>query len=204
MSGEGKTLKIEIKGIKELIKDLDPKKVRRPMKRALKEVARRGKSRTKQRMAREYTLKSGRIGRAIKVNWPTLSHMEATLIFPGKTPGLQNYKAREKRGVVSLSISKHGGLAARKGKRKSKQQGVTVEVKKGQRKSVKGGFLATPNSGVGIFKRRGKERYPIDRLAGPSVMGMFNSIDGYEILNKVVGRNFSKIFWHEYKRELKK
>lgn len=48
------------------------------------------------------------------------------------------------------------------------RQGVSVEVNRGKRTLLKGAFVATmPNSGhVGVFRRRGPKRKPIDELLG--------------------------------------
>lgn len=47
------------------------------------------------------------------------------------------------------------------------KQGVSVEVNRGKRTLVNGSFVATMKSGhTGVFRRRGKERLPIDELRG--------------------------------------
>lgn len=46
-------------------------------------------------------------------------------------------------------------------------RGVSVEVNRGKRTLLDGAFVARMKSGkVGVFKRRGKERLPIDELRG--------------------------------------
>jgi hypothetical protein len=48
------------------------------------------------------------------------------------------------------------------------RKGVSVEVNRGKRTLVQGAFLAMMRSGhVGIFRRRGKARLPIEELLGP-------------------------------------
>ncbi|HET9063767.1 MAG TPA: phage tail protein [Candidatus Binatia bacterium] len=47
------------------------------------------------------------------------------------------------------------------------KKGVSVEVNRGKRTLVKGSFVASMRSGkVGVFRRRGKERLPIEELRG--------------------------------------
>jgi hypothetical protein len=47
------------------------------------------------------------------------------------------------------------------------KQGVSVEVNRGKRTLLKGSFVATMKSGhVGIFRREGKKRLPIQELRG--------------------------------------
>ena len=47
------------------------------------------------------------------------------------------------------------------------KQGVSVEVNRGKRTLLKGAFVATMKSGhVGIFRRQGKTRLPIEELRG--------------------------------------
>ncbi|MDT8901838.1 phage tail protein [Anaeroselena agilis] len=57
------------------------------------------------------------------------------------------------------------------------KRSVTVRVKKGSgRKTVKSAFLARMGSGhVGVFKRAGKKRLPIEQRFGPSVPQMLGS-----------------------------
>lgn len=46
-------------------------------------------------------------------------------------------------------------------------KGVSVEVNRGKRTLIKGSFVATMRSGhEGVFRRRGKQRLPIDELRG--------------------------------------
>jgi hypothetical protein len=51
------------------------------------------------------------------------------------------------------------------------KQGVSVEVNRGKRTLLKGAFVATLKSGhVGVFRRQGKARLPIEELRGSSLV----------------------------------
>jgi hypothetical protein len=54
--------------------------------------------------------------------------------------------------------------------RRQVKQGVSVEVQRGKRVILQGAFLARPQTGwEGVFRRKGKARYPMGHRLGPSV-----------------------------------
>ena len=206
---------IKIKGLDELSREFgrDDKRIQRAVQRALKDTAKKVKTQTAKIMAEKYTLPSNRIKSSISIKWPSYT-TPAVITFSGKSPGLQHYKVRQTIGQVKLSLSakrQGGGITATRMKKAVKQQGLTVEVKKGQRRLVKGAWLATYNNAAGVFRRipgTMSPRYPdkemIDRLHGPSIMGMFNATGGMEIARRVVFENMDTQFTKEWERELKR
>jgi len=98
-----------------------------------------------------------------------------------------------------------GGIAGRRYRKKKKSTSISVEVIKGHRVIVKHAFLLFPRrGGVGIFKRKGKSRYPIERLYGPSPRGMAKTVGVDKILEKVVNTEGNKILERSLKRYLRK
>lgn len=203
-----------VSGLDRLIRELgeDDRRIQRATQRALKEVAKKVKVETAQTMAQTYNLPAARIKSAISIRWPSYTS-PAIVSFSGKPPGLQHYSPREVRGHVRLSLaakSKGGGLQAVRAARAPKTQGLTVEVRRGQRRSVRGAWLAIYNNAPGVFRRipgTSSPRYPgkemIDRLHGPSIMGMFNACDGLRIAREVVGEEMDREFtraWRRYTR----
>lgn len=62
--------------------------------------------------------------------------------------------------------------------------GISVQVlRKSARKPVPQSFLATINGVVGIYRRKGKERFPIKKLFGPSYMAYMRP--GGDFMNKI-------------------
>jgi hypothetical protein len=146
--------------------------------KALNQTAKQAKKAALQAAGKTYTLPSGRLSKAVGLRLARRGSPVAIISATGRAPGLQHYKAKEIRtaggSLASFGVSKQGGLYGRRIRRG--RRGVTVEVFKGMRKPVKGGFLATmPSGGVGVFRRVGKGRLPIRRLYGPSVPGMFRA-----------------------------
>jgi Prophage minor tail protein Z (GPZ) len=80
------------------------------------------------------------------------------------------------------------GFAARQVK-----AGVSVSVKRGSRKVVKSAFIARMQSGhLGVFRRAGRKRLPIDELYTVSVPGMFGAHVVQDALKKLAGERFDK------------
>lgn len=208
-------LDVKIEGLENLIREFgeDDKRLKKVHRNTIKELAKRVKTRTAQEMVQVYTLPSKRIKSSIALKWPTYTQ-PAIVTFSGKPPGLQHYKPKETRGRMKLALSgakKGGGITGTRTKKAGKQQGLTVEVHKGTRRLVEGAWLDMYNNAIGVFKRiPGTEssRYPgkekIDRLHGPSIMGMFNAIDGMATVRKVIWEDADKIFNREWDRVMRK
>lgn len=199
-------IEFKIEGLDKLIKQFgeDNKRIQRATQRALKDTAKKVKTATAQVMVRTYALPSARIKQDIHIKWPSYT-TPAIVTFSGKSPGLQHYKPRQVIGGVQSFISpksKGSGLAQKKVRGKNK--GVSVEVQKGKRRQVKGGFLITVKTAPGVWRREGKERLPIERLYGPSIMGMFNATGGLELTRQVIWENMDKAFTREWEKELRR
>jgi|GEM_PF-844955 len=201
------TMEVDMKSVKRVKKLLDPKPVKVAQYQAINETGKVVRKAYGDEFKEEYSLPVRRIRMAIKQRKATMRNPQTTIIFPGRTPGLQHYKAKQTidsgGNTVNLSVSKHGGLAGRKLKR-GKAKGVSVEVIKGQRRIVKGGFLqAMPGGGVGVFRRTGKKRLPIERLSGPSIRGMYKK-QGRGLADKIVKTEMPRQFAIKYRRQLRK
>lgn len=61
------------------------------------------------------------------------------------------------------------------------KKGVSVAIIKGRRRVIKSGFIQTVKNSRQAFKRKGKTRYPIERLTGPSPGGMVRNVKSGEI-----------------------
>lgn len=75
---------------------------------------------------------------------------------------------------------------------------LRVTVKKGERKIVKGGFVASNNSGTTTFKRTGKASLPIEKRYGPSVPQM---VGNSNVVDKTQERA-EKVFAERLDREI--
>jgi len=80
---------------------------------------------------------------------------------------------------------------------------LTASVKRSGGKPIPGAFVALMGSGhVGVFKRVGKRRNPIQELYGPAVPVMLGEDGVAENLNEVAQKSMNKRLNHEVNRVL--
>lgn len=176
-------LNIDIKGLKELKSKLNPQLVKKAGAKTLNDMSTAVRSETSKTIRTRYTLPAARVKEGIKlVSKAFTNKLEAVIMFIGKPPGLQNFKMK----MTPAKDFKKGWRPA----------SITAEVIKGEKKQVRGGFYITGK--LGVFRRETPKRYPIERLQGPSVKGMFNAIGGKKVVEKVLGERMSKTFWRHY------
>lgn len=193
-------LKINIKGLDEVKKMLDPKIYQKAMVATLNDLSSAVSTQVSKQIKERYTLPSARIKDGIGIK-KAGNDMRATLTFSGKPPGLQHYKAVQTLVNVQRKVSKGSIVTKRLKRSRQALKGISVEVIKGSRKIVRSAFLATTNKGgIGIWRRAGKERMQIKRLFGPSIKGMFIKIGGKTIAEKVVGERLAQIFRRNVER----
>jgi hypothetical protein len=78
--------------------------------------------------------------------------------------------------------------------------GVSVMVKKGQRKIIRSAFGPKINRlGKNVFVRETEKRYPIKKLVGPGAAKMFGSKKIMTSTKTWINQNFRRIFEHELK-----
>lgn len=168
-------IKIDIKGIEEVRKALDPKVFQKVITRTMNKTADQARTAATKKIREEYNIKASRVHEGISTTKATWQRPEVIIRARGRTPGLQHYDARQ-----------------------TTRKGVTVKVK-GVRKTIKGGFM--PKAIIGIYKRKGKERLPIKRLFGPSLPSMMKVV-GVPEIEKAVNEKVQKTFEHELEWEL--
>jgi hypothetical protein len=105
---------------------------------------------------------------------------EALLLYTGRKFGLINFSPKEK---ANRSVT------------------VRVLKKKGRRPAISKngmpGFIASTNGTRNIFARRGKKRFPIDRLQVKSAAEMIHPAVIRE-MNKQIEKDYPRIFEREY------
>ncbi len=171
-------MQFEIKGLKELRDALDPKRYKKIASRVLNKLGSQGKTAISREVRNTYNIKRDRLDAGFYMKQATWEDLATILRYRGRTPGLQHFDARRS------------------------NRGVTVKVRKASgRKVVQGAFM--PEKIVGIYKRVGKDRFPIKRLYGPDVPGMVNTV-GEDAAQRVVHEKADKILAHEFDYELGK
>ena len=105
-------------------------------------------------------------------------------------------------GVTVVKTTKNIRIFKR---RRASGSGVSVEIKRGQRKLLPRTFIAKMKSGhMGVFERAGKARLPIKEKVTIDVQYMFGSKKVIEATKKRVIEQFDKNFTHELDREMNK
>ena len=188
-------LEVDLKGIEELKRELDPKKFQKAIIRALDRTAKQGKVEAQRVIRSEYNIKSKDISSHIKTDIHP-SKMQAVITAKGSVLPLKLFDPRQ---VIERVDKKSGGLYSKLRKATPGSRGVagiTVMVKHGQRRLVKGGFMAKMQSGhIAIFKRIDKARLPIRELFSVSVPKAFEKT--IETVKKRVFEQWEKNITHE-------
>lgn len=177
---------MSVTGLKEVLRFWDAKRMSKITARTLNKTAAQGKTASSKGIRNRYTIKASRINKNLRVIRATFTKLSAAIRAQGRTPGLQNFRMK-------------GGNRLKSGKRKD----VTVEVIKGKRKTLTGGFITKPKGKDGIFKRIGKERLPIKRLFGPDAQAMMQEA-GIDPIEDVVEKKMPSIFRREFDFEMGK
>lgn len=108
--------------------------------------------------------------------------------------------AQSKGGTISLY---RFGARPRHPRGRRPRRGVSVKVMD-VRKKIPGSFIAAPKGGIGIFRRKGSSRFPIEKLYGPSVPQMVDNVDAIPDIEHGAEERFSKNLEHEIDYKLSK
>lgn len=172
-----------LRSVQEKLKEI-PQKAPNVISQSLNRTVTNVASNLSKEVRKEYSVKAGDIkGRGgIKRIRANPSNLAAAVRSTGEVIGLDHFKTSN-----LMSTSRKGGVKSVSLNRKP----VKAEVKKGQMKTVLGGFVATMN-GPKIFKRETKRRLPIKRLFGPSIPQMAGNEKVSEIINTEAAKTFDK------------
>jgi hypothetical protein len=151
-------LSIKMTGLKGVKALFDPKKMTKVMRSAVDRTATSvGKEGTKIAI-KTYNISDKRIkrdsrgNRTVRVKRTREGTSDATVIFQGRAPGLQHFGIRKAPGSNALEFK--------------------IE-KRGSHRTLHRGFFQTINQGRGIWQRKGRDRHPIERRTGPSIVQMY-------------------------------
>ena len=195
---------IRIEGLKNAIKDLNPRIYQSALAAAVNDLSRAVKTEVAQKIKTRYTIQSSRVKAGIKLKARAIRSRPQTVIeFMRKPPGLQHYKAIQitTAGVRYSVKGKGKEIAKRQLKRGKPTQGVSVEVIRGQRKIVQRAFLAQMRrGGIGIWKIKKGTKRKLERVYGPSVGGIFRAIGGKEIARRIINERIQRVFSRQIER----
>lgn len=176
------TTGIQLTGVKEALEKFSSGVVWKAANSALNKVAKMGMTEARRRIQQEYGLSVKGFKRTLTVTPAWKGKEEAVILAKGKGTPLIYFGANP---------SKPGG--------KRPKVGVSALVKRSEgRKRYPGTFVGRMKSGhIGVFKRRGKERYPIEQEYRVSVATAFGSKAIQAAVSKVIGEKWEPTFKHE-------
>ena len=179
-------LELNLIGLDAVKRMLDPKLIKKAEPRAINKTAQMGRTAQSKEIRRVYTIKAKRLNEEFeKVSGPnraTVSKPRAIIRarkLTKRNPGLQHYGAKQTKKGVSYRVRKD----------------------KGRQRLPRAFTAAMARGGEGVFVRTGIKRLPIVRKTGPSVVQTMERV-GIEPIKQSVKKNFPRLFWHEYGREL--
>jgi len=141
-----------------------------------------------------YTVKAGAVRNSFKKERASKNHLQGQAVSKGAPLRLYHFAPRPKKPSPNL---KHGVSVSPKGVR-WRIPGTFIAPMK------KGGKRAGKTVGYGIFRREGKNRYPLEQQYGPSVPQMVDNEDVQEAVEKGAQERLSKNLEHEVDRHLQK
>ena len=205
---------IKIDGIKELMKTLDPNKVRLAANSALNKTATQAKNEASRQIRTEYNIKAGDVNKNMKLTTRARGNqMEAEISGTKRGMALSYFGAKQVGVVANKKGFRYTRRATQGGKLIHGGQSVyggavSVEVRKGVRKVVGGQpkpFITKFKSGhVAVAQRTGKQRLPLRQLLGPGIALLFGSKKIMSATKKLINGKFNTIFNHELDYRIKK
>ena len=170
---------MEITGIKSLKKQLNPKLVKKSGRATINKIVSIANKEIKKAVLARYNVKKGRINKeSVKIFKASERRLESTIRARGRRVGLFQFGAKAlRKSVVSVKVLKSGGT-----------------------KKIRGGFTQRVKGNMGVHRRLGKKRFPVELfLKGPSIPQMYRSAGGDKILKDVADKKFEPEFQSQFK-----
>lgn len=151
------------------------------------------KSVTSKGLRDEYTVKSKAVSDAQKMTKADRSNLSGSVTYTSPGISLQEFK------LVP------GKIISFKGVPNAARKQLVVEIKKGQQKEYKGGFLQKIQSKEArVYSRRSGASYPVTRQYGPAIAGMLEASGIAERAQESGNAKFSERIDYEIDRMLRR
>jgi hypothetical protein len=155
---------IELKGVEEALKIVDPQLVIQSMKRAISRATNAGRTIISSQIREKFNIKKSDLDPKIGVDLSNLNQGIGILSVRGDPISMTYFGPSQIRGNIKTFVSKNKGLAQKQVKRAG-TGGVAVKIISGKTAQLRGAFIATGKGGnIQVFRRKGKERLPIMAL----------------------------------------
>jgi len=149
---------VQVEQLKEIFKNT-PEQIPIVLSRAINRAGQAGRTQAAREARSKYTVKHGDVLKTLKINRASRGNLQASISSRGELIPLQAFNPR------------------------MTKKGVSVAVKKGERKQLKSLFITTlknPRYGVGatnVFGRVSTDRFPLRGHYGPSIPQMIENED---------------------------
>ncbi len=196
-------VKLNIIGMEQTKKFLDPSRYAKVAARALNKASKQAGVEASRDIREKYNITKARLDRHLSVRNARREDLTVIITARGKVPGLQWYGARQTKSGTSVLVTYIGGrkviahafIASGAG-----GKGTGVWVRTGEKVvPVRGRYagMISKRTGLPIMRR------PMKRLFGPSGVSMYKNL-GFPVIVEVVQDKFSKVFLQELRWELTK
>lgn len=180
ITSDGKSFKEAAIAVKKLAE-----KAPRVVNRAFKRTGERLQTVAVQEVRKEYIIRAGDVQK-----------------YGNLHLGQKNDKIEFKSSGRNLRLIKFKTTPIRLVKRRPKV--LKAAVKRGDKKPISGAFVQIMrNNSLGVFRRRGKQRLPIEQLYGPGVPIMLNSAKIRDKLQDEMTQKLEQRLEHEMNRAMK-
>ena len=184
--------------LREVNKTLQPerrkKAIGRATTRAINKVAKIAEKQAVRELSADIGISQRNVRKYLRRDTASINSQEASIRARGKRLSLLDLGARQ----IGKRNNRRDASGQFKAGRVVGRGGVRYKGQGGARRFIPGAFIADmPNGGRGVFRRRGVERLPIDKMQGPSVPYVFMRNKIQRAIDQAVRTRWRAIFDHE-------
>lgn len=155
------------------------------LSRAINRSTSAAKTEAVRQVRSEYTARAGTINETIKVTRANTNNLSAKIESRGSSLRMKEFRVNPKKPSPR------------------RRSPITVEVRRGSKKTINGAFVQRmPNGSVGVYARTGRSRLPIRQLFGPAVPVMLNNDDVVAAVQSRAEQVLEQRIGHELNRVL--
>lgn len=141
-----------------------PAEINLAMSRAINRALENIKSVTSKGVREQYTVKSKAVSAAQKIRKANKNELGGEVTYTGPGLSLHEFKLKPS-GIISWN-----------GKPTQGRKQLVIEIKKGEAKEYRGGFVQSMRgSDLHVWSRTGKASFPVKKQKGPSIAGMIEA-----------------------------
>lgn len=197
---------IKLVGFEEALRTIDPEVAKKAAKAAMDRTAQSGKTTASEEIRAVWNVKKSDLDPRIKIYPPRMNDLKAVIEISGKPMSLSYFGAKQ---IFGGTVRSRVGKNLKDGKvtRKMRSvgplpQGVVVQIMKGKDTVLmRSAFMSKmPKSGhIGVYRRTGKDRLPIDEKNVISIASMANRPEVMTAMIKRIQQRWLAEFPHQLK-----